>query len=184
MKKVHISIFLVAAALSVSFLNLSKNNTKAPVVTIKKTGETYSLFRNGQPYFIKGAGGYDHFDRLKECGGNSVRLWSTYNAKEYLDKAHALGLTVTLGLDMAHERKGFNYDNKKAVQEQLEKLKKEVLLYKDHPALLMWGVGNEVDQFAKNYNVWNAVNDLAKFIHEADPNHPTTTMLAGVPKKH
>ncbi|MCE3260405.1 MAG: beta-galactosidase, partial [Bacteroidetes bacterium] len=49
---------------------------------------------------------------------------------------------------------------------------------------LMWGVGNELDQFAKNYNVWNAVNDLAQFIHEVDPNHPTTTMLAGVPKKH
>jgi hypothetical protein len=85
---------------------------------------------------------------------------------------------------MGLERKGFNYNDKKAVAAQLEELKKEVLKFKDHPALLMWGVGNELDQFAQNYNVWNAVNDLAKYIHETDPHHPTTTMLAGVPPLH
>ncbi|MCE3225893.1 MAG: beta-galactosidase [Bacteroidetes bacterium] len=180
MKKVHILVCL----LPLPFLFFSYKKTSVPTVAIKKANGAFTLLRNGEPYFIKGAGGLEHYDRLKECGGNSVRLWSTEGAKQYLDKAHALGLTVTLGLDMGHERRGFNYDDKKAVKEQLEKLKKEVLLYKDHPALLMWGVGNEVDQFAKNYNVWYAVNDLAKFIHEVDPNHPTTTMLAGVPKKH
>jgi hypothetical protein len=82
------------------------------------------------------------------------------------------------------ERKGFNYNDKKAVKEQFERIKKNILEFKDHPALLMWGVGNELDQFANNFNVWNAVNDIVKFIHEVDPNHPTTTMLAGVPVKH
>jgi hypothetical protein len=153
-------------------------------VEIKKDGGNYQLLVDGSPYLIKGAGGYKHFEDLKKYGGNSVRLWSTIGAKEYMDKAHELGLTVTLGLDMELERRGFNYNDKKAVAEQLERMKKEVLKFKDHPALLMWGVGNELDQFAKNYNVWNAVNDLAKFIHEVDPNHPTTTMLAGVPPLH
>jgi len=153
-------------------------------VVIKKIKNNYELYRNGEPYYIKGAGGYTNYERLKQCGGNSVRLWSAEGAKEYLDKAQALGLTVTLGLDMAHERRGFNYNDKKAVQEQFEKTKKDILAFKDHPALLMWGVGNELDQFAKNYDVWNAVNDIAKFIHQVDPNHPTTTMLAGVPAHH
>jgi hypothetical protein len=157
---------------------------KPSKVKIQKTGASYQLFVNGNPYFIKGAGGYNYFEKLKEYGGNSIRLWSTDNAKEYLDQAQKLGLTVTLGLYMELERHGFNYDDKVAVAKQLEKLKKQVLQFKDHPALLMWGVGNEVDQFAKNYNAWNAVEDLAKYIHEVDPNHPTTTMLAGVPKKH
>lgn len=151
---------------------------------IKKTGNNFQLYVNGSPYYIKGAGGYSHLEDLKQCGGNSLRLWSTIGAKEYLDKAQSLGLTVTLGLDMELERRGFNYSDKKAVAEQFERIKKEVLAFKDHPALLMWGVGNELDQFATNYNVWNAVNDVAKFIHEVDPNHPTTTMLAGVPQKH
>jgi hypothetical protein len=113
-----------------------------------------------------------------------VRLWSTDGAKEYLDKAYELGLTVTLGLDLGQERRGFNYSDAKAVKAQFERVKKEILKYKDHPALLMWGVGNEVDQFAKNFKVWDALNDIMKFIHETDPNHPTTTMLAGVPVEH
>jgi hypothetical protein len=180
MKKVYFLLCVLPA----SFLFFSHKSNAPIKVVVKKTSSGYNLYKNGEPYFIKGAGGMEHFERLKECGGNSVRLWTTWNAKEYLDKAQAHGLTVTLGLDMGQERRGFDYNDKKAVKDQLEKLKKEVLLYKDHPALLMWGVGNEVDQFAKNFNVWDAVNDLAKFIHEVDPNHPTTTMLAGVPKKH
>jgi hypothetical protein len=161
-------------------------NNGVSTVQVKKESEGYKLYRNGEPYYIKGAGGYKYYERLKELGGNSVRIWSTdgEDARKYLDKAHELGLTVTLGLDMGHERKGFNYSDKKAVKAQFEKLKEDVLRYKDHPALLMWGVGNEVEQFANNFAVWDAVNELAKFIHEVDPHHPTTTMLAGVPKKH
>jgi hypothetical protein len=85
---------------------------------------------------------------------------------------------------MQLERHGYNYSNKQEVKKQFEYLKEQVLRHKDHPALLMWGVGNEVDQFSNNMDVWDAVNDLVKFIHEVDPNHPTTTMLAGVPKRH
>jgi len=185
MKKNSILIIICTGLIFFSF-HMVKTAPKMAVnsVVIKKEQNTYKLYRNGLPYFIKGAGGYNYYDKLKEYGGNSVRLWSTDNAQQYLDKAHELGLSVTLGLDMGQERRGFDYNNKKAVQEQFERLKKEVLKYKDHPALLMWGIGNEVDQFAKNYNVWYAVNDLAKFVHEVDPHHPTTTMLAGVPKQH
>jgi hypothetical protein len=188
MKKTTFTLLFVLAVSLWSFdgkLDDHKKSGGNGAVSIRKDEKgRYHLYRNNEPYYIKGAGGYKYFERLKELGGNSVRLWSTVNAGEYLDKAHELGLTVTLGLDMGHERRGFNYSDKKAVKEQFERLKKEVLTYKDHPALLMWGVGNEVDQFAKDFKVWDAVNDLAKFIHQVDPKHPTTTMLAGVPVKH
>ncbi len=186
MKTNSILLLLAISILSFSFYLKEESNSGegTGVVTIKKSKTGYSLYRDDKPYYVRGAGGYKYYDRLKQLGGNSIRLWSTHNAQEYLDKAHELGLTVTLGLDMGHERRGFNYSDKKAVKAQFEQLKKEVLAYKDHPALLMWGVGNEVDQFAKDFSVWNAVNDLAKFIHEVDKKHPTTTMLAGVPVKH
>lgn len=183
MKKFYFSVLILSLTLF-SFIPPRGKKSTASVVQVQNKNGVYQLTYNGKPYYIKGAGGYKYYERLKEIGGNSVRIWSTDDAKKYLDKAYELGLTVTLGLDMGHERKGFDYSNKKAVKEQFERIKKEVLAYKDHPALLMWGVGNEVDQFAQNYKVWDAVNDIVKFIHEVDPNHPTTTMLAGVPKQH
>lgn len=185
MKKKFILFFITLSAISISFsISSGVRKPEPAAVVIKKEKGRYQLYCNGEPYFIKGAGGYKYYEKLKEYGGNSVRLWSTKGALEYMDKAHALGLTVTLGLELGLERKGFNYNDKKAVKEQFESIKKDILEFKDHPALLMWGVGNELDQFAKNFNVWNAVNDIVKFIHMVDPNHPTTTMLAGVPVKH
>ena len=83
-----------------------------------------------------------------------------------------------MGLDVDHERRGFDYSDTNAVAKQLAVLKAQVLEYRNHPALLMWVVGNELN-FEKNPQVWDAVNDLSKMIHEVDPNHPTTTTLAG-----
>lgn len=155
----------------------------APVKTqVVKDQEGFKLIRDGKPYFVKGAGGTNRMELLVASGGNSIRTWGSNNAKGILDKAHSLGLTVTLGLDVGRERHGFNYDDTAMVRKQLDKLTKEVLLYKDHPALLMWGIGNELNLSAKNPKVWDAVNDISKMIHGLDPNHPTTTMLAGVNK--
>ena len=61
-------------------------------------------------------------------------------------------------------------------------LKAEVLKYKDHPALLGWGIGNELNLRYTNKKVWDAVDDIAKMIKELDGNHITTTMLAGIGK--
>lgn len=156
-------------------------NRKVEVVQ-EKDGR-FVLYRNGKPYYIKGAAGYDYYDRVAAYGGNSVRVWHTDDAQRILDEAHRNGLTVTLGLWMAREREGFNYYDKDLVQQQLEDLKQVVLKYKDHPALLMWGVGNELYAEGSNVKVWDAVNEVAEMIHEVDPDHPTTTTVMNVPVK-
>lgn len=154
-----------------------------PVKTeLRKTATGYQLYRNGQPYFVKGAGGDDFPARIAAYGGNSIRTWGTEGAQRILDSAGKYGLTVLLGLHVATERHGFNYDDTTAVRKQLEALRGEVLKYKDHPALLAWGIGNELNLHYSNVKVWNAVNDISKMIHAIDPNHPTTTVLAGVNK--
>ena len=56
-------------------------------------------------------------------------------------------------------------------------MKKLVMEFKDHPAVLMWAIGNELEVGYKDRNVWNAVNDVAKMIHEVDPNHPALTVV-------
>ena len=139
----------------------------------------FELLRNGVPYYIKGAGAKDHFDLLVESGANSIRVWSTNN-KAFLDSAHKHGLTVTLGLYVRPERSGMDYNDEYSVKGQIEFLKNEVLKYKDHPALLVWGIGNEVDLRYSNFKVWETIEILAKFIKEVDPNHPTMTVIAGV----
>ena len=139
----------------------------------------FELMRNDVPYYIKGAGAKDHFDLLVNSGANSIRIWSTNN-KSLLDSAYKHGLTVTLGLHVRPERSGMDYNDEYAVKGQIEFLKNEVLKYKDHPALLVWGIGNEVDLKYSNFKVWETIEILAKFIKEVDPNHPTMTVIAGV----
>lgn len=152
-------------------------------VEVKKLDGEYKLFRGGQPYFIKGAGGTSYMDRLAKYGGNSIRTWGTQKGDEVLDKAEKLGLTVTMGLNVARERHGFDYNDTAAVKKQLETLRGEVRKYKNHPALLIWGIGNELNLNYTNPKVWDAVNAIAQMIHEEDPSHPATTMLAGINKK-
>lgn len=152
-------------------------------VEVKEVNGKWSFYRDGKPYEVKGAGGNDHLETLVEIGGNCIRTWSTDNALEILDAAHAKGLTVMMGLWAQHERHGFDYDDPVKVKAQLDAFRSEVMMLKDHPALLMWGVGNEVDLFYTNTNVWYAIEDIAKMIHEVDPNHPTCTVTAGLDKE-
>ena len=157
-------------------------NTYAQVSKVEVTKNAlgnFELQRNGKPYNIKGAGAKDHFDLLVRSGANSIRVWSTNN-KAFLDSAYHYGLTVTLGLHVRPERSGMDYNDEYAVKGQIEYLKNEVLKYKDHPALLVWGIGNEVDLKYSNFKVWETIEIIAKFIKEVDPNHPTMTVIAGV----
>jgi beta-glucanase (GH16 family) len=175
--KIHLLIFTILLCVTQLF---AQNSIP---VKIEKTKDGFQLIRNGKPYFIKGAGGTSYIEKLKEYGGNSIRTWSSTNAKAILDEAHRLGLTVTLGLSTATERHGFNYDDVEAVKSQLEILREEVIKYKDHPALLAWGIGNELNLHYSNTKVWDAVEDIAKMIKSEDKNHLVTTMLAGINQK-
>ena len=144
------------------------------------TDGNYQVLRGGEPYTIRGAGasGID-LASLARQGGNSIRTWSADNATQMLDSAHELGITVALCLYAKPERSGFDYDDEAAVKEQFGRIKAEVLMYKDHPALLFWIIGNELNHDYTNSAVYDAVNDISEMIHALDPYHPTTTTLAG-----
>jgi hypothetical protein len=154
-------------------------------VDVRKVAGKYQLFRGGQPFYIKGAGGsgLDKIPILAEYGGNSIRTWNTRNAQNILDRAYESGVTVLMGLQVGKERHGFDYSDSVKVAEQLQRLRRDVMRFKDHPALLGWGIGNELNLHYTNKKVWNAVNDIARMIHEVDGNHPATTMLSGIHKE-
>ncbi|MHC2991732.1 hypothetical protein OB13_09090 [Pontibacter sp. HJ8] len=184
---IRYAIYLATLTLFVSCSTEAADNQryipKGRKVEVVRNEGKFTLYKDGEPYFIKGAAGYEHFDRVKAYGGNSVRVWDSNDAQRILDEAHAQGLTVMLGLWMEREREGFNYYDKEEVAAQKERLRQEVLKYKDHPALLMWVVGNELYAEGSNVKVWDAVNGIAEMIHEIDPDHPTTTTVMNVPEK-
>ncbi|MEM8756715.1 MAG: glycoside hydrolase family 2 TIM barrel-domain containing protein [Planctomycetota bacterium] len=164
-------------------------------VTVERTDDGVRLLRGGTPYFIKGAGGDSHLEMLVAAGGNSIRTWGAdqLEPREWpdgrvmslMDRAHELGLTVTAGFWVQHlpggfkAGEGFDYDNPDDVQRQLDAAREFALKWKDHPALLMWGVGNEAmgDDRVRSMQ---EINRVAAVFKEADPDHPTSTVLAGV----
>ncbi|MFW5901046.1 MAG: glycoside hydrolase family 2 TIM barrel-domain containing protein [bacterium] len=155
-----------------------KNNK----VELEKSDEGFNLYLGEEPYFIKGARtlGTRYMEEVAKYGGNSVRV-GFHSIDTVLDKAENLGLTVLFGLPVKAQRSGFNYDDEEAVQEQFNRMKKTVKKYKDHPAVLMWVIGNELDHIPgrETYNkkVWDAVNDIAEMIHKVDPDHPAMTVI-------
>ncbi|WP_206170566.1 glycoside hydrolase family 2 TIM barrel-domain containing protein [Spirosoma pollinicola] len=180
-------IITLAPALLFVFTGMAQTTPSARRVTpvnveVKQNGNQFQLLRAGQPYFVQGAGGSQYPDRIAAYGGNSIRTWGSTNGQAVLDTAQKYGLTVLMGLDVARERHGFNYEDSAAVKKQLEKLRAEVMTYRNHPALLAWGIGNELNLQYKNPKVWDAVNQISQMIHTLDPNHPTCTVLAGINK--
>ncbi|WP_082685096.1 glycoside hydrolase family 2 TIM barrel-domain containing protein [Hymenobacter sedentarius] len=147
-------------------------------VRVVQTPSGFVLERQGRPYRIRGAGATQHFERIREAGGNSVRLWTADYAGPLLDEAHRNGLTVMLGLWLAPEGKAMDYNDRTAVQTQLQRIRGEVLRFRKHPALLMWCIGNELDLGKVNPKMYSAMNEVAVMIHKLDPNHPVTTPLA------
>lgn len=158
---------------------------KPAKVTLTNTDGKFQLLVNGEPFYIKGAGlEHGNIAAVAKHNGNSFRTWRTDNGKqtgkEVLDEAYKNGLMVTMGIEVERERHGFDYNDTVAVKKQLERIKGEVLSLKDHPALMIWAIGNELNLRYTNPKVWDAVNDISKMIHEVDPNHLTTTTLAGI----
>jgi len=159
--------------------------SKTPKTEIRQTEQGYQFYVDDKPFYIKGAGlGDGDIEELADTGANALRTWSTDNGKEILDEAHKHGLKVMMGVWIGLERHGFDYNDEKAVQQQFERIKAAVIELKEHPALLLWGLGNELNHQSTNPKIWNAVNEISKMIHEVDPNHLTTTSLAGIDKKY
>ena len=143
------------------------------VVKIACKDGACTLLVNGKPYFVKGAVGHEHLEELVRAGGNSIRAGA-----DSLDSAQTLGLTVLVGLPFGKQRLGFDYSDADAVRRQRDVIRQIVLSHKDHPALLAWAIGNELEIYTtpqQRVPLWQEVNRVAQMIHQLDPNHPVIT---------
>ena len=146
---------------------------------LSHTPSGWTLTVDGEPFFVKGAVGHEKLARLGELGTNAVRLPELNRAA--LDEARAAGLAVLANLRVRPQRDGMDYDDEAAVAAQHRELMALVAELKDHGAIFMWCVGNELDHIPGNSDfnpkVWPAVNAIARAIHDIDPDHPTMTAV-------
>lgn len=171
--------FAILASLLTAFVSPATSLAQVSVSLVSQD-EQFQLLRDGQPYTIKGVGGDTHLAELAAAGGNSIRTWNDETLDTLLDAAHLHKLTVCVGFWLGHQRHGFDYQNAADVLEQLHRCVASVKKYKNHPAVLMWAVGNEMEGEGNDPSVWYAVNHIAREIKKIDPNHPTMTVIAEI----
>ena len=171
MNKELMAILAVCAALSVL--------AAGSVVRIEGSHGAWHLTFNGKPYFINGGGGGGSKSLLKEIGGNSFRTWGADRAKAELDEAAKCGHTVMLGFWLGHRKHGFSYLDRAALERTEREVLETVAKIKDHPALLCYALGNEMELGEPHPKaMWTFINALAKKVKAADPNHPVGTVVA------
>jgi len=125
------------------------------------------------------------FPLIHQMGANTIRTYAVLNdasaanvtqVRAMLDKASANGLYVIMGYYPSH----FGSVTDPATQTNFLAA---VNAYKDHPAVLMWSLGNEQNldngQDPAWYPYLNTILGLAK---QADPNHPFTTVEGECPQ--
>lgn len=167
--------------------------------TVKKIDSTWILQVDGKPFDIKGATfGYDHdvenydayFKELQFLGVNSIRTWATGEyTPQLLDAAEKHNIKVMVGIWMRHGRAGMEDDDtfdylkdKEGMEDMYNNAIATVESYKNHPAVLTWGVGNEVylntptDPEKEVYSKF--LERVCSKIKELDPNHPITSVEA------
>lgn len=151
-------------------------------VHIERTKEGYQLIKNGAPFQIKGASGsVAYLSKLKASGGNTIRFYDTINLKRKLDSAHKHGISVIADIPIPPYSKTHNPYQTELQRERIKNIVlRFVTQFRDHPALLMWMLGNEIhyprtgtgDGFTKYFN------ELIHAVKTTDPDHPVTTAIS------
>lgn len=172
---------ILLTGLVISFADFSKGESSTESVgVIPVTVTAAGMIRGGKPYFVQGVGGDKRLPELAARGANSIRTWSTNGLEKILSEAHALGLTVSAGIWLESECSWFSYKNPEHCAKQAERVRKEVTLYRDYPALLAWGIGNESEGDGTDTAYWQQLDRLAVLVRQIDPHHPTFTAVAGL----
>ncbi|WP_145446069.1 glycoside hydrolase family 2 TIM barrel-domain containing protein [Mucisphaera calidilacus] len=173
---------LQALMIALSMLLPSISAASADVELVRAESG-WQLQVDGEPYRIKGAGGNHSMADLVKAGGNTVRTWGIGpTTKDYLDEAHRHGLKVVVGIWLGHTRQGFDYHDPDQTAEQLEHVRESVIRFRDHPAVLMWALGNEMEHGDGGDDpvLWQHIQDCAVLTKQLDPTHPVMTVFAEI----
>jgi hypothetical protein len=149
----------------------------AGVIKLVKNNSMWSMTRDGAPYYVKGIAGGSNLALAEQYGVNSTRTFGSDGAAGILDDAKSHCMTVLLGIGLS--QKPDDYNNQDFLNGKRAEVNALLGSIKNHPALVMWALGNEINLGADNQTAWSFVNELAGTIHGQDPNHPVVSVLAG-----
>ncbi len=178
-------IFLFSLAWVVFSCN---KKTNMDVVSVSER----QILVNENPYLIKGIcyhpvpkGSKDlSFDSLDqdlalmvEAGINTIRVYVPIDNKDVLDKIHDAGLKVVIGF-------GYNQGGRFDILSGT--FVDYINTFKNHPAILMWELGNEYNYHPEWFegdikNWYKALKEATDLAHENDTNHPVTTAHGDLP---
>lgn len=165
--------FAVLALFAIALGGLPPKQSSAEV-TVRGS----SIFVDGERFVPRGVSGKVHLSRLPALGANTVRTYGE-EGDQVIAEAERLGLKVILGFWLEHPRRGFDYRNRAVVEAQLSQLRRFVERHRSSPALLMWGLGNEIEsELSDDSIVWPAIEEAARLVKSLDPRHPTLAVLA------
>ena len=166
--------------------------SNGPVATkVEARDGKFVLLRGEEPVYLQGAvvgdatalpgapSGVQHpVSELNKAGANAARVGSD---RAILDSLHAYGMLGVVDLILKGERDGMDWDDDAQVTAQDEAALATVRTLKDHPAVIMWVLGNEIDYIPPyepyNPRIWQRLNDLATKIKQIDPNHLVLTIV-------
>jgi Glycosyl hydrolases family 2, TIM barrel domain len=152
-------------------------------------GDPETASPNGD-YFTSGYSALYNRDLplLRQMGANTVRLWGwKYDAdhSDFLDAATHNGnrpiyVIVSYWLDASRD-----ISDPAARQAIKAEFTQMVAIHKNHPAVLMWAIGNELNapwMFGDSDDLFSLIDEMAQAAHleEGDNFHPVTTPLADV----
>jgi len=168
-----------------------KIDPQGPATVELVQNKGWRLRVNGVDFPVRGAGGAEApglLEQLKAAGGNTVRTWGietlevTYaDGERFIDRAHRLGIMVVPGIWIEHERHGFDYSKPAFIQSQRTKVLAAIRQYKNHPAVLAWGLGNEMEDPTSpggSIAVFKEVEELTRLVKAEDPHHPVMSVIA------
>jgi len=151
---------------------------KGPLrVEIEHQEDAFRIHRDGKPYYIKGIAGREFLESAAAAGANSIRTWGPRDADVLLDRAQDLNMTVMLGIWLSQHAS--DYADPIYKKRKIQEVQSLVESHKNHPALLVWSLGNEINlEGADTRAAWQFVDELARMIKDQDVNHPVTTVIS------
>jgi len=118
------------------------------------------------------------FALLRAMGSNTIRIYKPPAQIAAMDALYLNGIYVIMDYPISW---GVNVSDPATRQSIKDGFLDMVNTWKNHPAVLMWNLGNEMNGHVSSLSNWySLVNECAQLAHSADPNHPVTASCQDV----